>query len=40
MTTVADRETVIPWSDDVDKALTESKKSGKPLLFDFSAAPM
>jgi hypothetical protein len=30
----------IPWTDDVDKALAESKMSGKPLLLDFTAAPM
>ena len=30
----------IQWTDDVDQALTEAKKSGKPLLLDFTAAPM
>jgi hypothetical protein len=33
-------ETTIQWTEDVDKALTESKKSGKPLILDFTAAPM
>jgi hypothetical protein len=28
------------WTDDVDAALAESKSSGKPLLLDFTAAPM
>lgn len=30
----------IEWTDDVDKALQESKERGKPLLLDFTAAPM
>jgi len=30
----------IEWTDDVDKALAEAKQSGKPLLLDFTAAPM
>ena len=30
----------IPWRDDADKALTEAKAAGKPLLLDFTAAPM
>jgi len=30
----------IRWTDDVGKALAESKKSGKPALLDFTAAPM
>jgi hypothetical protein len=30
----------IQWTDDVDRALTEAKQSGKPLLLDFTAAPM
>jgi hypothetical protein len=30
----------IQWSDDVDAALADSKTSGKPLLLDFTAAPM
>jgi hypothetical protein len=30
----------IRWTDDVDKALAESKQSGRPLLLDFTAAPM
>lgn len=30
----------IQWTDDVDRALAQSKESGKPLLLDFTAAPM
>ena len=30
----------IQWTDDVDKALAQAKESGKPLLLDFTAAPM
>jgi thiol:disulfide interchange protein len=30
----------IPWTDDVDQALAQAKKSSKPLLLDFTAAPM
>jgi hypothetical protein len=30
----------IQWRNDVDEALREAKESGRPLLFDFSAAPM
>ncbi len=30
----------IPWRDDADRALGEAKDSGKPLLLDFTAAPM
>jgi thiol:disulfide interchange protein len=30
----------IQWKTDVDQALAESKKSGKPLILDFTAAPM
>ena len=30
----------ILWKDDVDQALNEAKQSGKPLLLDFTAAPM
>lgn len=33
-------EEAIQWTDDVDRALTESKKTRKPLLLDFTAAPM
>ncbi len=28
------------WREDVDQALAESKKAGKALLLDFTAAPM
>ena len=30
----------IPWRDDVDAALADAKREGKPLLLDFTAAPM
>lgn len=30
----------ILWRDDADQALAEAKSSGKPLLLDFTAAPM
>ena len=30
----------IHWRKDVDAALTESKAARKPVLLDFSAAPM
>jgi len=30
----------IPWRDNADGALAEAKESGKPLLLDFTAAPM
>ncbi len=33
-------EAAIQWSEDVDQALKEAKKTGKPLLLDFTAAPM
>jgi hypothetical protein len=33
-------EATIQWTEDVDKALSDSKKSGKPLILDFTAAPM
>jgi hypothetical protein len=29
----------INWSKDVDSAMSQAKQAGKPLLFDFSAAP-
>jgi hypothetical protein len=32
--------TEINWSKDVDAALAQAKKSRKPVLVDFSAAPM
>jgi hypothetical protein len=38
MTTETAAET--QWLEDVDKALGESKKSGRALLLDFTAAPM
>jgi hypothetical protein len=28
------------WREDVDGALADAKSSGKPLLLDFTAAPM
>jgi hypothetical protein len=30
----------IPWKDNADQALVEAKSAGKPLLLDFTAAPM
>ena len=30
----------ITWNRDIDAALREAKQSGRPLLIDFSAAPM
>ena len=33
-------ETAIQWTEDVEQALKESKKAGKPLLLDFTAAPL
>jgi hypothetical protein len=30
----------IQWKDDADQALAQAKESGKPLLLDFTAAPM
>ena len=33
-------ENAIQWTEDVDRALAEAKKTGKLLLLDFTAAPM
>jgi hypothetical protein len=30
----------IPWTDDVDAAMARVRESKKPLLLDFTAAPM
>jgi hypothetical protein len=30
----------INWRDDVDAALADAKREARPLLLDFSAAPM
>ena len=30
----------IQWRRDIDDAVREAKEAGKPLLLDFSAAPM
>jgi hypothetical protein len=30
----------ITWQRDIDAALREAKQSGKPLLLDFTAAPL
>ena len=30
----------IAWNEDADRALATAKESGKPLLLDFTAAPM
>jgi len=38
MSTIAEGN-AIAWSEDVDKALADSKQSNKPLLLDFTAAP-
>jgi len=32
--------TQIPWLKDIDAALKEAKTAQKPILLDFSAAPM
>jgi uncharacterized protein YyaL (SSP411 family) len=33
-------EKQISWTKDADAALARAKKEGKPVLLDFSAAPM
>ena len=30
----------IQWNDEADQVLARAKQSGKPLLLDFTAAPM
>jgi hypothetical protein len=30
----------ITWRDDADAALADAKREGRPLLLDFTAAPM
>jgi hypothetical protein len=30
----------ISWRDDADQSLAEARRTGKPLLLDFTAAPM
>ena len=30
----------VQWRKDIDGAIRDAKESGKPLLLDFSAAPM
>jgi hypothetical protein len=30
----------ISWRDDADQSLADAKEAGKPLLLDFTAAPM
>jgi hypothetical protein len=30
----------ISWKEDADQVLAEAKQGGKPLLLDFTAAPM
>ena len=30
----------VQWRNDIDGAIRDAKESGKPLLLDFSAAPM
>ncbi|MDQ3281392.1 MAG: hypothetical protein M3Q69_08270 [Acidobacteriota bacterium] len=34
------RRMEINWRDDVDAALADAKRESKPLLLDFTAAPM
>ena len=34
------RMETIKWRDDVDAALADAKQENRPLLIDFSAAPM
>ena len=36
----ADVESKTQWIEDVDRALAESKRTKKPVLLDFTAAPM
>jgi hypothetical protein len=36
----AEVETKTQWIEDVDRALPESKRTKKPVLLDFTAAPM
>jgi len=33
-------EATTQWIEDVDRALSESKRTKKPVLLDFTAAPM
>lgn len=40
MASVTTEEAKIQWNEDVDRALADSKKTRKPLLLDFTAAPM
>jgi hypothetical protein len=35
-----DEHMAIQWKSDADQALVEAKKAKKPLLLDFTAAPM
>ncbi len=35
-----ERSMEIQWRNDVDAALADAKREGRPLLLDFSAAPM
>jgi hypothetical protein len=37
---MATAEAATQWTEDVDQALNESKKTRKALLLDFTAAPM
>jgi hypothetical protein len=31
---------MIPWREDIDAALAEAAQSGRPVLLDFTAAPV
>ena len=37
---MATAEATTQWTEDVDRALSESKRTRKPVLLDFTAAPM
>ena len=37
---MATTEATTQWVEDVDRALSESKRTQKPVLLDFTAAPL
>jgi len=39
MATTSQTKQTIAWTDDVDKALEQARKTGRLVLVDFSAAP-